>query len=115
MGANAPDSVKRLVDHLDQNRRILLSCDYKGQQLHPQFLNPFFTTLGREMNNTLDMICARSYGSVPFPLPDRRHTGATLSLAEVFMKSRMTEMVTFGSVRGTYNPEEERNGFYSTV
>jgi hypothetical protein len=31
------------------------------------------------------------------------------------MKSRMTEMVTFGSVRGTYNPEEVRNGFYLTV
>ena len=30
------------------------------------------------------------------------------------MKSRMTEMVTFGSVRGTYNPQEVRNGFYST-
>ena len=31
------------------------------------------------------------------------------------MKSRMTEMVTFGSVRGTYNPKEVRNGFYSTL
>ena len=54
-----------------------------------------------------------------FELADDRvlafgYTGFTPSLAEVFMKSRMTEMATFGSVRRTYDPKEVRNGFCST-
>ena len=33
MGAPAPDAVKRLVDRFDQNRKVLLSGDYKEEQL----------------------------------------------------------------------------------
>ena len=45
MGATAPDSVKRLVDHFDHNRSVFLSGDYK-EELRLEFLNPFFTALG---------------------------------------------------------------------
>jgi hypothetical protein len=31
MGTTAPDAVKRLVDHFDQNRKVFLSGDYKGE------------------------------------------------------------------------------------
>jgi hypothetical protein len=46
MGATAPDSVKRLVDHFGQDRKVLLSGDYKEEQLRAEFLNPFFAALG---------------------------------------------------------------------
>jgi hypothetical protein len=32
-GTPAPDAVKRLVDHFDQNRKVFLSPDYKEEQL----------------------------------------------------------------------------------
>jgi hypothetical protein len=46
MGASAPDSVKRLVDLFDRDRKVFLSPDYKEEQLRAEFLNPFFTVLG---------------------------------------------------------------------
>jgi hypothetical protein len=46
MGMPAPDDVKRLVDHFDQNRKVFFSGDYKEEQLRIEFLNPFFTALG---------------------------------------------------------------------
>jgi hypothetical protein len=39
MGTPAPDAVKRLVDHFDQNRKVFLSPDYKEEQLRAEFLN----------------------------------------------------------------------------
>lgn len=33
MGAPAPDSVKRLADCFDQNRKVFLSADYEEEQL----------------------------------------------------------------------------------
>jgi hypothetical protein len=51
MGASAPDSVKRLVDHFDQNRKVFLSPDYKEEQLRAEFLNPFFESLGWDVAN----------------------------------------------------------------
>jgi hypothetical protein len=51
MGASAPDSVRRLVDHFDQNRKAFLSPDYKEEQLRAEFLNPFFESLGWDMDN----------------------------------------------------------------
>ena len=33
MGTPAPDAVKRLVDHFDQDRKIFLSSDYKRKPL----------------------------------------------------------------------------------
>ena len=38
MGATAPDSVKRLVDHFDQDRKVFVSPEYKEAQLRADFL-----------------------------------------------------------------------------
>ncbi len=46
MGASAPDSVKRLVDLFDRERKVYQSPDYKEEQLRAEFLNPFFESLG---------------------------------------------------------------------
>jgi predicted type IV restriction endonuclease len=51
MSTPAPDAVKRLVDRFDQNRKVFLSGDYKEEQLRAEFLNPFFTALGWDMDN----------------------------------------------------------------
>jgi len=51
MGTPVPDAVKRLVDHFDQGRKVFLSGDYKEEQLRLEFLNPFFTALGWDMDN----------------------------------------------------------------
>jgi hypothetical protein len=51
VGTPAPDSVKRLVDRFDQNRKVFLSPDYKEEQLRLEFLNPFFTALGWDMDS----------------------------------------------------------------
>jgi len=48
---SAPDAVKRLVDHFDQNRKVFLSPDYKEEQLRAEFLNPFFESLGWDIAN----------------------------------------------------------------
>jgi len=48
---SAPDAVKRLVDRFDQDRKVFLSADYKEEQLRLEFLNPFFTALGWDMDN----------------------------------------------------------------
>jgi hypothetical protein len=56
MGATAPDSVKRLVDHFDQNRKAFLSPDYKEEQLRLEFLNPFFSALGWETESGSGLI-----------------------------------------------------------
>jgi hypothetical protein len=61
----APDSVKRLVDRFDQDHKVFLSSDYKEEQLRLEFLDAFFTVLGWDMDNTLDTILARNWGSVP--------------------------------------------------
>jgi len=51
MATPAPDAVKRLVDRFYQDRKVLLSGDYKEEQLRAAFLNPFFTALGSDMDN----------------------------------------------------------------
>jgi len=48
---NAPDSVKRLVDHFDQNRKVFVSPDYKEEQLRLEYLNPLFSALGWDVYN----------------------------------------------------------------
>jgi hypothetical protein len=53
MGTPAPDSVKRLVDRFDQDRKVFVSPDYKEEQLRLEFLNPFFTALGWALDDTL--------------------------------------------------------------
>jgi hypothetical protein len=56
----APDSVKRLVDlsacnaqadRFHQDRKVFVSPDYKEEQLRLEFLNPFFSALGWDMDN----------------------------------------------------------------
>jgi len=51
MGTPAPDAVKRLVDRFHADRKVFLSGDYKEEQLRAEFLNPFFTALGWDMDN----------------------------------------------------------------
>ena len=51
MGTPAPDAVKRLVDRFDLSRKVFQSGDYKEEQLRAEFLNPFFTALGWDMDN----------------------------------------------------------------
>jgi hypothetical protein len=51
MGTSAPDAVKRLVNRFDQDRKVFLSADYKEEQLRLEFLNPFFSALGWDMDN----------------------------------------------------------------
>jgi hypothetical protein len=92
MGTPAPDTVKRLVDHFDQDRKVFQSDDYKEEQLPAEFLNgpclavrhsdlasaapvgqrvvrtslgPFFTALGWDMDSSLDTIRTTNRGSVP--------------------------------------------------
>ena len=48
---NAPNAVAQLVDRFDRDRRVFLSPDHKEEQLRAEFLNPFFTALGWEMDN----------------------------------------------------------------
>ena len=43
---NAPDTVRRLVDRSDQDRKVFISGDYKEEQLRLEFLNPFLSSLG---------------------------------------------------------------------
>jgi hypothetical protein len=73
MSMPAPDSVKRLVDHFDQDRkacpersrRVFPSADLKEEPFRAEFLNPFFESLGWDMDNALDTIWNRNWGSVP--------------------------------------------------
>jgi hypothetical protein len=51
MGTRAPDSVRRLVDRFDRDRKAFLSPDYKEEQLRAEFLNPFFESLGWDVAN----------------------------------------------------------------
>jgi len=51
MSLLVPESVKRLVDRFDQDRKVFQSGDYKEEQLRAEFLNPFFTALGWDMDN----------------------------------------------------------------
>ena len=56
---SAPDAVKRLVDRFDRDRNAFLSPDYKEEQLRAEFLNPFFTALGWDMDNKQDRSASR--------------------------------------------------------
>jgi hypothetical protein len=47
MGMPAPDSVKRLVDRFDPDRKVFLSGDYKEEQLRAEFLNGHCLTVCR--------------------------------------------------------------------
>jgi len=46
-----PNALLRLIDRFDLGRKVFLSGDYKEEQLRAEFLNPFFTALGWDMDN----------------------------------------------------------------
>ena len=48
---NVPDALLRLVDRFDSDRKVFQSGDYKEEQLRAEFLNPFFTALGWDMDS----------------------------------------------------------------
>jgi hypothetical protein len=52
MSTPAPDAVKRLIDRFDHDRKVFLSGDYKEEQLRAEFLNPFFTALGWDVDKS---------------------------------------------------------------
>ena len=75
--ASVPATVVELVKRFDRDRKVFQSPDYKEQQLRAEFgqrtcrlgfLNPFFTALGWDMDDALDTIRARTWGSVPYAL-----------------------------------------------
>jgi hypothetical protein len=51
MSTPAPDAVKRLIDHFDQNRDAYLSGSYDESQLRHEFLGPFFEALDWDVYN----------------------------------------------------------------
>ena len=51
MGASPPKPVVDLVERFERDRKVFLSPDYKEEQLRAEFLNPFFTALGWDMDN----------------------------------------------------------------
>jgi hypothetical protein len=71
MGTPVPDAVKRLVDRFDQDRKVFLSGDYKEEQLRLEFLNPFFTALGWDMDN----ICEPDNSEFRTQRPECRPSG----------------------------------------
>ena len=101
MATPAPDAVKRLVDRFARDmtemsdisdrvpsladRKVFLSGDYKEEQLRAEFLNPFFESLGWDVDNTPDTIRDRNWEaslfSPSFPQVLTRlfrHTGTRL-------------------------------------
>ena len=61
--------VADLVERFSRDRKAFLSGDYKEEQLRAEFLNPVFTALGWDVDNTIDMIPVRNWGGLPaFPL-----------------------------------------------
>ena len=51
MSTPAPDAVKRLVDHFDQNRDAYHSVSYNEAQLRREFIDPLFEALGWDVEN----------------------------------------------------------------
>ena len=47
----APESIRKLIEHFEQNREALRSGRYNEAQLRQEFLNPFFAALGWDMFN----------------------------------------------------------------
>ena len=74
----ASDAVKRLVDRFDQDREVFLSGDYKKEQLRAEFLNPFFAALDWDMDNTLDAIRTRNWGSGACPTTQTWRSDTTI-------------------------------------
>ena len=51
MGATPPKPVVDLIERFERDRKVFQSPDYKEEQLRAEFLNPFFTALGWDMDN----------------------------------------------------------------
>jgi hypothetical protein len=91
MGMPAPDTVKRLVDRFDQDRKVFQSADYKEEQLRAEFLNPFFESLGWDVANKPALSLAEGAGLTE-ACPERsgRVAGATDCSARQQMYSPAT-------------------------
>ena len=59
-----PDALLHLVDRFSRDRKVFLSGDYKEEQLRLEFLNPFFTALGWDMDNRQGL-CEPANGQSP--------------------------------------------------
>jgi len=73
MGASPPALVADLVERFERDRKVFLSPDYKEEQLRAEFLNPFFSALGSDMDDALDTIQHRNWGSVPLSSVKGQH------------------------------------------
>jgi len=49
MGTPAPDTLLRLVDRFDQDRKVFVSADYKEEQLRLEFPDYTFRIGGRSL------------------------------------------------------------------
>ena len=47
----APQEILNLIERFEQNRESYMSGDYKEARLRTEFIDPFFKTLGWDMNN----------------------------------------------------------------
>jgi hypothetical protein len=63
---------KRLADRFIRDREVFLSGDCREGQLRLESLDPVFTALGWEMDDTLDAMPVRGQGIVSLP-PCERH------------------------------------------
>lgn len=50
--SGCPDEIKRLIEHFDKQTDRLCSPDYSEALLRVDFVQPFFTALGWDMDNT---------------------------------------------------------------
>ena len=66
MGASSPALVADLFERFSRDRKVFLSNDCKEEQLRAEFLNPFFTALGWDMENTHDTILIETCEVSPF-------------------------------------------------
>jgi len=51
MGKSAPRQLVDLVERFDQDRKVVLSPDFKEEQLRLEFLNSFLESLGWDVSN----------------------------------------------------------------
>jgi transketolase N-terminal domain/subunit len=51
MAMTAPSEIEKLVERFDRNREQYLSPGYNEAQLRQEFLNPFFSALGWDIEN----------------------------------------------------------------
>jgi hypothetical protein len=119
------DRVPSLAD-----RRVFLSADYKEEQLRAEFLNgpcltirhsdfvirtfsgPFFTALGWDMDNAIDTIRTRNWGSAPLFSKHQSRAGhdRMVGLVETMMTADSSRLAAFGVEHDEATREAVRSG-----